>query len=222
MRLRLGRSGDAENGSATDEFESLRHFVNTRELAGAAPLPQRVAVTATSSGEGVSTIAGRLAAMLAEELATPVALVDLSWLGRPRRPDQVATERGIRDVVSGEASLADVLVDTDDPGVSSLSEGLSEAHVVAPRSEDLDRVIGELSQTYEHVVLDMPPVLESSAGLPLFRLADAYVLVIWAGLTRASDVARTTRQLAEVPLAGSVLNRQRTRVPASLRRLSAH
>jgi Mrp family chromosome partitioning ATPase len=99
-----------------------------------------------------------------------------------------------------------------------LGEGSGDGHPIVPRSEDLDDIVDELSIRFDHVLLDMPPVLEGSAGLPLFRLADAYVLVVWSGVTRADQVRRVTRQLAEVPLAGSVLNRQRSRVPAALQR----
>jgi Mrp family chromosome partitioning ATPase len=201
-------------------FEALQHFVNNRELAGDEPLPPRVAVTSTTAGEGVSTVASGLAAVLAAEFNTTVVLVDLSWLGRARRSDPSTTEPGIRDVVRLEAELDDVLVETDDANVLHLGEGLGDTHLVVPRSEDLDIIIDDLSSRFDHVLLDMPPVLEGSAGLPLFRLADAYVLVIRSGLARADEVTRATRQLAEVPLAGSVLNRQRSRVPAALQRLS--
>lgn len=217
---RRRRAAEAEARAHREVFESLQHFVNTRELAGIEPLPARVAVTSTAPGEGVSTVASGLAGMLAEEFLTPIVLVDLSWLGKAHRADPPATEPGITDVVSGEALLDDVLVETVDTNVFSLGKGSEDPNLVVPRSEDLDTVVDELWNSFEHIVLDMPPVLEGSAGLPLFRLADAYVLVIRSGLTRADDVARATRQLAEVPLAGSVLTRQRTRVPASLQRLS--
>ena len=122
-------------------------------------------------------------------------------------------------MVRGEAGLAHVLVDSDDPNVLRLGEGSGDTPLIVPRSEDLDDIVDELSSRFDHVLLDMPPVLEGSASLPLFRLADAYVLVVRSGVTRANEVTRATRQLAEVPLAGSVLNRQRSRVPAALQRV---
>jgi Mrp family chromosome partitioning ATPase len=201
-------------------LEALQHFVNNRELAGTEPLPPRVAVTSTTAGEGVSTVASGLAAVLAAEFATTVVLVDLSWLGRAARSDSPRTDPGIKDVVRGEALLDDVLVDAEDPNVLRLGEGLGDTHLIVPRSEDLDVIVDELTSSFDHVLLDMPPVLDGSAGLPLFRLADAYVLVVRSGVTHADQVTRATRQLAEVPLAGSVLNRQRSRVPAALQRSS--
>jgi Mrp family chromosome partitioning ATPase len=70
-------------------------------------------------------------------------------------------------------------------------------------------------------VFDMPPVLESSAALPLFRFAEAYYFVIRSGVTRRDQVRRATRQLSEIPLLGTVLNRQRTKVPRFLQRLGS-
>ena len=217
---RRRRSRDTAAGSQPEVFDALQHFVITRELAGIEPLPPRVAVTSTAAGEGVSTVASGLAAVLAEEFLTTVVVVDLSWLGGASHSDPAPHGPGIRDVVSGEVLLDDVLVETDDTNVLHLGEGLGDTHRIVPRSEDLDTIIDELSGQFDHVVLDMPPVLEGSVGLPLFRLADAYVLVVRSGLTRTDEVTRATRQLSEVPLAGSVLNRQRSRVPASLQRLS--
>ena len=218
--MRRGRRarGSTDTGTPPEVLEALQHFVNNRELAGTEPLPTRVAVTSTTAGEGVSTVASGFAAVLAAEFATTVVLVDLSWLGRAERSDPPTTDPGIKDVVRGEALLDDVLVEADDPNVLHLGEGVGSTNLVVPRSEDLDVIVDELSSTYDHVLLDMPPVLEGSSGLPLFRLADAYVLVVRSGVTRADQVTRATRQLAEVPLAGSVLNRQRSRVPAMLQR----
>ena len=217
-RRRARESIDTEWASCPEVLEALQHFVNNRELAGNEPLPPRVAVTSTTAGEGVSTVASGLAAVLAAEFDTTVVLVDLSWLGRAARPGSMPIEPGIRDVVHLEAQLDDVLVDTADRNVLRLGEGLGDTNLIAPRSQDLDDILDELSNSFDHVLLDMPPVLEGSAGLPLFRLADAYVLVVRSGVTRADQVARATRQLAEVPLAGSVLNRLRSRVPAALQR----
>jgi Mrp family chromosome partitioning ATPase len=220
-RSRRRARDSSDTGMPPEVLEALQHFVNNRELAGTEPLPPRVAVTSTSEGEGVSTVVSGLAAVLASEFATIVVLVDLSWLGRAKRTDPQVTDPGIKDVVSGEALLDDVLVDADDPNVLRLGEGVGDAHLVVPRSEDLDVIVGELTSSFDHVLLDMPPVLDGSAGLPLFRLADAYVLVVRSGVTHADQVTRATRQLSEVPLAGSVLNRQRSRVPAALQRLGS-
>jgi len=217
MRFRRA-SGPADTGTPLEVLEALQHFVNNRELAGEEPLPTRIAVTSTTAGEGVSTVASGLAAVLAAEFATTVVRVDLSWLGRTERLNPDTADPGIKDVVSGEALLDDVLVGADDPSVLHLGEGVGDMDVIVPRSEDLDIIVDELTSEFDHVLLDMPPVLDGSAGLPLFRLADAYVLVVRSGVTHTDQVTRATRQLAEVPFAGSVLNRQRTRVPAALQR----
>ena len=202
-------------------IEALRHFVNSRELAGAEPLPGRIAITSSSTGEGVSTISRAFAAVLADEFQAPACLVDLSWLGGSSDAAGGGTRAGIRDVVGGSADLWDVLADSGDPDVAILGEGLADSypHPISPRSEDFDELVDALTVEYDHIVLDLPPVLESSAVLPLFRLADAYLFVIRARVTRRDQVSRSTCQLADLPLLGSVLNRQKSRVPKSLQRL---
>ena len=202
-------------------LDALRHFVNSRELAGAAPLPGKVALTSSLTGEGVTTISRALAAVLADEFDTPVCWVDLSWVGVTSGVAERAAGPGIRDVLRGDAVLSEVLVACEDPNVVVLGEGTvdPDARPVSPRSEDLDELVDALSVDYDYIVFDMPPVLESSAVLPLFRLADAYLLVVRARVTHRDQVSRVTRQLAEVSFLGSVLNRQKSRIPKSLQRV---
>jgi Mrp family chromosome partitioning ATPase len=124
-------------------------------------------------------------------------------------------------VLDGSADLGDVLVGDDgDASVIALNAGTTRGdRPFSSRSADVDDVVRQLGVGFDNIVFDMPPILESSTALTMFRLADAYMFVILAGVTRSDQVRRATRQLAEVPLLGSVLNQHRVRIPKPLRRI---
>jgi Mrp family chromosome partitioning ATPase len=206
-------------------LDRLRYLVNTRELTGEAPLPQTVALTSSIRGEGVTTISQGFAVVLTEDHDARVCWVDLSWAGTDAADDQATgtVPAGIADVLAGEVELADALTVDADTGVSVLSAGSARHRAtISYRSAQLDETVDMLRAEFDHIVFDMPPVLESSSALPLFRFAGAYLLVVRAGVTRRDQAARASRQLTEVPLLGTVLNRQSTKIPAFLRRLGSH
>jgi Mrp family chromosome partitioning ATPase len=152
-----------------------------------------------------------------------VCWVDLSWAGADVS-DEAAEEGplGIRDVLSGAVDLDGVITVDGGSGVSVLTAGSAQdGTTISYRSKHLDATVAALGAEFDHIVFDMPPVLESSAALPLFRFAGGYLLVVRAGVTRRDQAARSTRQLSEVALLGTVLNRQRSKIPAFLRRLGS-
>jgi len=205
-------------------LDQLRYLVNSRELTGEAPLPQTIALTSSMRGEGVTTISQGFAVVLTEDHDARVCWVDLSSAGTDVPDDAVdeAAPPGINDVLAGEVTLADAITVDERSGVSVLPWGsMQNRPAISYRSAQLDAAVAALGEDYDHIVFDMPPVLESSTALPLFRLAGAYLFVVRAGVTRRDQAARSTRQLSEVPLLGTVLNRQSTKIPAFLRRIGS-
>jgi Mrp family chromosome partitioning ATPase len=205
-------------------LDQLRYLVNSRELTGEAPLPQSIALTSSMRGEGVTTVSRAFAVVLTEDHDANVCWVDLSWAGTDGSDDAVddATPPGIADVLGGAARLDDAITVDPTTGVSELTAGSARYRsTISYRSAQLDATVGALAAEFDYLVFDMPPVLESSTALPLFRLAGAYLFVVRAGVTRRDQAARSTRQLAEVPLLGTVLNRQRSKIPAFLRRIGS-
>ena len=72
----------------------------------------------------------------------------------------------------------------------------------------LEGIIRELSEQYDHVIFDTPPALDSAEALALSaRLEGALLLARWDA-TSARDLSKTTERLraAGAPLMGSVLN----------------
>ena len=211
---------------------AVRYVIDSHELAGTGPVPRQIAVTSALHQEGVTTISQALTAVLAEDFEASVCLVDLSWTGTPRRPASKSKQRreadkpqgpGLLQLLAGEVSRADAMTFTHDPRTDLLRAWAASVvgHSFAPRSEQLDRVMESLEADYDFVVIDLPPVLGSTAVLPLFRFAEAFLLVVRSGVTQTGQVRSATSLLDEIPQLGTILNHDSKKVPRILRRLGA-
>lgn len=245
----VGRRGDSASLLPAALTSAVRSIVNAHEIAGDQPVPRRIAVTSALHGEGVTTVSQTLAAVLADDFETPVCWVDLSWMGTPRRTNPKKAKRmgqlrrmtskkadrkrdaalsasrrpGIIEHLAGEITLSEAMTLTNHDRIDLLRAGVGgpDAQAVSPRSKDIDRAMRSLERDYEFIVIDLPPVLGSSAALPLFRFADAYLLVTRSGVTRTDQVSTATGLLDDIPQLGTVLNHDSKKVPRILRRLGA-
>ena len=90
------------------------------------------------------------------------------------------------------------------------------------RSERLAQVLTVLERHTDHLILDLPPVLVSSAAIPLARQAGSVALVVRQGVTTDAQVRAALDHLSPIPSAGIVLNRASSRIPRPLlRRLAS-
>lgn len=199
---------------------SVRYLLARLQLNDAAGLPVRLAITSALRGEGVTYICRTLGAVLAHDLKRPVCIVDLNWFAQPR--EQVEDgPAGIVDVMHGRTTLDEVLIRTTDPNLCLVPAGNAPLAIRPALAEDLrlDPVLDELEQRFEHLVLDLPPVLVSSDALTMARLCDAYALVVRHGVTAEHHVRDAIDELRAAGLLGVVLNRATSKIPKRLRNL---
>lgn len=129
--------------------------------------------------------------------------------------------KALIDVLNGLATLDEVIRPTSNPRLSLIQPGVAAfAHRPGLAGDPrLRAVIDELRQRYDHVLLDLPPVLASSEAIILAELADAFVLVVRQGVTSEQHVAAALEELQGSEALGVVLNRVDSSVPKQLRRL---
>jgi Mrp family chromosome partitioning ATPase len=78
-----------------------------------------------------------------------------------------------------------------------------------------------LERHHDRLVFDLPPVLVSSAAIPLARHAGGVALVVRQGVTTEAQVRSAYDRLGAIPSLGVVLNRASSNIPpALLRRIS--
>lgn len=200
----------------TELGEPLRALrTNIRFLGGGSP-PRVIAVTSASSGEGRTSTAIDLSAILAEAGHT-VLLVggDLrdAALGSRLGLNQ---DRGLSTVLSGEHHVEDVIVPGAFGGVSVLPSG-----PVPPNPSELlgsDRaqlLLESLRGDYRYVIVDTPPLLDATDGAILTALADGAVVLARTGRTTRDKLRRAIKVLDGV--GGTVLGVVTTFEPSTRR-----
>lgn len=203
--------------------ESLRYLVGRFQLGDTVEFSRRLAVVSALHGEGVSTIARTLAAIMANDLDVRVCCVDLSWPGQSTSKTTDDSGPGIYEVVTGKLKLEAVLQPTDDQRLRFLRVGQvpdSQRQVLA-RSPRLGNLFDELDMKFDYMVFDMPPILAGSAGLGLVRYVNSYLLVVRHGVTTTHQVRSAVDELRSIPSVGVVLNRYKSRIPKWLAHLLA-
>lgn len=190
----------------SEAFRALRTAVLFSTPA--AP-PKVILLTSATSGEGKSVTSLNLAATLAES-GSRVLLIDAD-LRRPTCHRSLGTgnSRGLSSFLSGQATLAEVIVPLDKPHLDFLPAGPTPPNpaelVGSARMRD---ALAGFRDDYEFVIVDSPPVVPVTDGVVLSREADAVVLVVKGHDTPLELVRRARDHLgvANAHLIGAVIN----------------
>lgn len=175
-----------------EAFRSLRTSI---EQAVHGPA-QVIAVTSALPNEGKTTISSCLAQTLAVGGARTVLVdCDLRRRGVSRLLRLDPGHPGLIEVLEGKATLSDALV-AGETGLYVLTIQPSDSE---PESllvgETFAEMLAQLRQHFDHVVLDLPPVLPIAAARSLAAQADATVLVVRWRKTVAGAVRSALLQL---------------------------
>jgi capsular exopolysaccharide synthesis family protein len=173
-------------------------------------VPQAMSVTSTRPAEGKSTTALALASILMRS-GQKVILVD----GDMRSPSvhELAggnNKRGLSNVLSGDDNLAAVIAKMDEIDLDFMPAGPTPPNAAELLTGDrLANLIGRLLETYDHVVVDSPPVL-GLADAPLIGGAvEGVVYVVEAQGIRSSQVKTALARLksANIRVLGGILTK---------------
>lgn len=191
------------------EAESIRGLRTALTYSKRGTLQSVFLITSASSGEGKTTVAINLAAILAQQGRTCLLECDV------RRP-VIAKVFGIEDRVltrnptDGSIAIADILNGVRDvAGLSVvLSETLRQALGNLITSKQIENLVSILRKEFAYVIIDSPPVIPVADARFLSTIADAVILVARYGFTTQRAFIRCTELLGEVraPVVGTVLN----------------
>lgn len=186
----------AERSRTVEEFRLVK-----RQLMAAAPSgtangaanPARpIMVTSTRPGEGKTFAAINLALAFASEQDSKAILVDLDTQhGMVARIFGIGAARGIVDALTGEATLAEVLIRTSLPNLLLLPAGAGGPHVPELlASNRMARLVSELTERFPDriVVIDTPPCMASSDAATLAPLVGQIVFVVEAHRTQREEI----------------------------------
>lgn len=179
-------------------------------LSQAGEAPRTLLVTSAQSSEGKTTSAVNLAASLASS-GSRVVLIDAD-LRRPSLHRYFNVEfggHGLVEVLAGQLPLEEVWREGLIPGVTAVFSGRippNPAELLG--SLQMAQLIDRLSETFDYVVIDSPPVLPVTDSVILSRYVDGVVLVVRGAATPKKVLQDAVSRLRAVGarVLGGILN----------------
>jgi tyrosine-protein kinase Etk/Wzc len=170
---------------------------------------KRITITSATPKEGKSTTSANLGAVCAQQ-GQRVLLIDCDLraprvhtiFGRPRSP-------GLTNVLAGAATLEESLIRTEVDGLTLLTAGTSPPNPAELLgSSKMQELLDRLSEQFDLVIIDTPPLLPTSDAALVGRLSDGTIMVVRAGQTSRAAVQQAFQQLSNVGarILGTVLN----------------
>jgi capsular exopolysaccharide synthesis family protein len=209
-----GQSPLLDNGAPPAFAEAMRSIRTAVVFSSAAEGSRTVVVTSTAPSEGKTLVSTNLASALGQtEQRTLVIDGDMR---RPRVHEVFgcAQEPGLSNVLVGTAQLRTAIRQTSNPQLSVMPAG----HIPPNPAELLGsakyrRLLEELGQDYDWIVIDAPPVMAVTDAAVVANGASGVVFVIGAEMTPRRTAQTAIEQLtaARAKIIGAVLNRANVR-----------
>ena len=190
--------------------ESYRHLRTSLLLSSAGKPPKTILITSSQPAEGKTTTGINTAFMLAQTGAQ-VLMIDCD-LRRPRLHAQfgLPNTKGLTTWLSGEKNIDGLVQQCDkEPNLKVLTSGPvppNPAELLG--SEEMRKLLNELSERYAHIVIDSPPAISFTDASILSTMVDGVILVVHGGRSSRAVVRRAKQQLLDVGahIFGVVLN----------------
>jgi succinoglycan biosynthesis transport protein ExoP len=208
MTLAHRNGRNSNDGTGTYE-EAIRTLRNSILLTDFDRRLRSVLLTSASPSEGKSTVAAHLAATHAEQFHRTL-LIDADL----RRPSahkffHLSNRVGLSDVLLGEVAWRDVLVRPNDAlDLHVLPAGPPTRRAADLVGRGLGKLLEEVSQEFDFVILDAPPLLGFAEPLQMATAVDGVIIVTRAGQTSRKGVASVLSTLTRLRanVIGVVLN----------------
>lgn len=166
------------------------------------------------SGEGKTFTSMNLAMSVALERERTVLLIDAD-VAKPHisRALNLDKRKGLMDLlVDRTLDIGDVLVQTDMPGLRVLPAGTQHEYATELlASERMEELMAEIAGRYQNriIILDSPPLLQTSEAQVLTGLVGQVVVVVHAGATPQSAVESALELIDPSKHVSLILNKSR-------------
>lgn len=200
-------TGSRQRTLIAEQFRSLR---TTIRYLGIDTSKKRIMVTSAIPGEGKSFIASNLAITLSMS-GKKVALLDFD-LNNPSIHHKFGLKQsvGITEYLEGTASLQDIMIQPEkhEHLTIMLTGALPHDPAELIMNGRAEKLLNELQDEYDFIVLDVPPVGPVSDAYTLAPLCDATLFVVRHAYTPKVFVERIDEniKLNNLPSPGIVFN----------------
>lgn len=170
---------------------------------------RKLLVTSAGAAEGKTTVACCIAVTMAQA-GQRVLLIDCD-LRRPRlhRVFDRSNDEGVSSLLIGESPIDPSRMATDVPNLWLLTAGpMVPSPAELLQSERFAQLLAELSDRFDRVIIDSPPLVPVTDAAVLSKAVDGTVVVVRAFETSRDLAWQATRALRDVAahVVGAVLN----------------
>ena len=191
----------APNSILSESYRRTRTNLKLSEPGGKA---KAILITSGGAKDGKTTVAVNLAATLVAE-GKKVLLIDTN-LRRPglnaifaSKQAAIQTNTGLSNLLAGQCDLQQAIRPSGMEGLTIIESGPMPTNPAETLgSEAMQRLIGQLRDNYDYVIIDGPPVLLASEAKLLAKYVDGTILVFNAAVTRRGTGVRTISELKQV------------------------
>ena len=196
------------NDSKQKTFAEAIRTIRTGVMLSGVDRPHKfLLVTSSVPGEGKSTVAANLAYAMGQMENVVLIEADMRRPGVGKAFDLPAGTPGLANLIVGTASIEEAVHQVD--GLNIINAGLVPPNPLELLStERFGRVLREIGERYDRVIIDSPPVQAVSDAMVLATHAHAVIYVIRSDHTARNHATKGVGQLLQggAPLTGVVLN----------------
>lgn len=218
--------GLAEHNAANAHYgvqdELVKLVQRVFVLPGPAKTPGAVAICGVEQGVGCSWICAHAGESLAAQVPGTVCIVDANLRGPSlHKYFSMSAGGGLVDAMKEQRPIANFTRQAGKQNLWVLTAGdPGNAQNGALNPARLRARFSELRTQFDYLLIDTPPMAESSDGMLLAQVADGAILVVGSHSTRR-EAARAVKQsfdAAKISVLGVVLNKRTYPIPERLYR----
>lgn len=188
--------------------EAYRKIATNIEFSNIDNVIKTIMVTSAKKDEGKTTTICNLAMVMTEH-KKKIFLIDLD-LRKPaiHKMYKLPNKKGLTDILINKDSYEPYLNNVY-PGLDVLTTGIIPANPAEIiNSKSLKELIKEMSQNYDYIFFDTPPVMLVSDPITISTYADAVIVAIEHGKTEKDLAKKAVESLKQVNanIIGAVMN----------------
>lgn len=208
---------EAMQDSRSTFWEAYYSIRTALQFSSTSGVPRSMVVVSARPGEGKTTTSIALSTSLAR-LGAKVLLVDAD-LRKPSLHTRFGVEagRGLSNVLTGGASVHEVLQPTDNPSLSIITSGpLPPTPAELLADVRLRAFIAEAETLFDVVILDGPPIMGFADAPMIASAVSGTIVVVESGRTGRAQIRSGLRRLrmGHAKILGAVLAKYDVRAAA--------